>query len=199
MSSLRFYHGTMGAAKSASLLIQRHNYTEKNIGNILITPHRDNRFGIGKVKSRVGIEAEADIVIKEEESLLNKVEKIVQDNELLMKRKIKIIFVEEVQFFTSAQIDQLAYIVDNLNISVYCYGLKDDFQTHLFPGSKRLIELADSLYEIENLCHCGEKATCNMRVNNGKKVEEGEQVEIDNNNNINYVSVCRKCWTLGKF
>ena len=113
------------------------------------------------------------------------------------KGNIEIIFIDEAQFLTSEQVEQLAYIVDFRNISVFAYGLKDDFQTKLFPGSKRLIELADSLHEIENLCSSGEKATCNMRVANGRKVEEGDQVAIEGD--CEYVSVSRLYWTLGIF
>jgi len=196
MNSLTFYYGTMGAAKSASLLIKRHNFIEKGIETILITPHKDDRFGIGKVKSRVGIEAEADIVLKEEDDLIVEVGLVARERAREKGKIVGAIFVEEAQFLTPKQVEDLAYWVDYEYADVFCYGLKDDFQTKLFPGSKRLIELADSLHEIENLCYTGKKATCNMRIANGKKVEEGEQVEIGD---CNYVSVCRKSWTLGKF
>jgi thymidine kinase len=195
-SKLYFYYGAMGAAKTSQLLITNFNYLEKGMTTILITPEIDNRCEKGIIKSRIGMEAKADIVANNQKNLYKEVliYKEVLNN--LKYKTIDVIIVDEVQFLTVKQINQLSDIVDQLNITVLCFGLKTDFKNKLFPGSKRLIELADTIIELKTMCHCGKKATCNMRINNGKAIKNGSQIQVGGNES--YVAVCRKCWKDGR-
>jgi len=189
-AKLYYYYGAMGSSKTAQLLITNFNYLEKGMSTVLVTSGIDDRYEIGNIKSRIGIEAKADIITNQK---LNLYDTIV---ELLKVKRIDIIMVEEAQFLTKKQIDQLSNIVDELNITVICYGLKQDFKYNLFPGSKRLLEIADTINEIKTMCHCGKKATSVLRLHNGKAIKSGSQIQTGGNES--YVSVCRKCWKLGK-
>jgi len=183
MAKLYFKYGAMGSSKSAQALITKFNYEERGMQVWLLKPATDNRDGAQIIKSRIGLEAVAD-ALKEEESVLQQFEK---------RGRIDVIIVDECQFFTAKQIDELRYIVDNYNIPVLCFGLRTDFMTKLFPGSLRLFEVADSISEIKTICSCGSKAIVNARIDSkGRVVDEGEQVFIGGNES--YIAMCHKCW-----
>lgn len=174
----------MNAGKSAALLLVAHNYEEKNMPIILIKPSIDTK-GSNKVVSRVGIERKVDILLKPQDLILDK---------LTDKHKPWAIIVDEAQFLTPKQVEELYFITKIYDIPVLCYGLRCDFQMRGFPGSTRLLELADDIEELKTVCSCGNKATQNLRIVNGKPIFEGEQVEIDGASNIQYTSVCGKCY-----
>lgn len=182
MAKLYFKYGAMGSSKTAQALITRFNYLERGMNVWLIKPSVDDRDGASKLRSRIGLEAEADIIRPED------------DIRALFAQQpdIDVIIVDECQFMTPGQIDQLRDLVDEKNIPVLCFGLRTDFQTHLFPGSRRLFELADSITEIKTICDCGSKATVNARISNGKVVTEGEQVLLGGNDA--YIAMCHSCW-----
>lgn len=184
MAKLYFKFGAMGSSKTAQALITKFNYEERNMKVLLLKPAIDNRDGANIVKSRIGLEKEA-IPVRVDEDLYDKYVREYSD--------CNVIIVDECQFLTPEQVDQLADIVIDKNIPVLCFGLSTDFTTHLFPGSKRLFEIAESISEIKSVCACGAKATVNARIDdNGKVVTEGSQVCIGGNNR--YVSMCRRCW-----
>lgn len=183
MAKLYFKYGAMGSSKSAQALITKFNYEEKNMTVWLIKPSVDDRDGKSAIKSRIGLEKQAE-VIRPEDSILEAYKKA---------GKHDVIISDEAQFFTPEQIDELRYLVDTEDIPVLCFGLRTDFLTHFFPGSRRLMELADSLTEIKTVCDCGRKATVNARIDgNGNIVTEGDQVFIGGNDS--YVAMCHKCW-----
>ena len=192
MSKLHFYYGVMGCSKSANALMLRFQYMEKKKKVLLIKPATDTRDDFidvdGKkkllVKSRVGIYAEA-LPISNEDSIKDLYERTNPD----------VIICDEAQFLTSEQVDQLKNV--SSNIDVLCYGLRTDFRTHLFPGSKRLFELADDIHEIESVCDCGNKAIINARFDkNGKILYAVAQVEIGGDDR--YKAVCWDCYNKGK-
>ena len=184
MAKLYFKFGAMGCSKTAQALITKFNYEERNMKVLLLKPAIDDRDGANIVKSRIGLEKEA-IAVREDENLFEKYEKEHAD--------CNVIIVDECQFLTPEQVDQLADIVIEKNIPVLCFGLSTDFTTHLFPGSKRLFEIAQSISEIKSVCNCGAKATVNARIDEkGKIVTEGSQVCIGGNDR--YVAMCRKCY-----
>lgn len=148
----------------------------------LIKPSVDTRDGADIVKSRIGLEKKADVILPGD----NIIEKFDQHPGM------DVIIADECQFFTPEQIDQLRTLVDERNMPVICFGLRTDFLTHLFPGSRRLFEVADSLTEIKTVCACGHKATVNARIAGGRIVTEGEQVFLGGNES--YVAMCYKCW-----
>ena len=183
MSKLYFRYGAMNSGKTTALLQVAHNYEEKGMHPIIIKPLIDTK-GNNKVISRIGIEREVNYLIAPEcniEVNLNLV-------------GVDAIIVDEAQFLTKEQVEQLYRITKYYSIPVLCYGLRCDFQMQGFPGSTRLLEIADSLEELKTICSCGKKATQNLRLINGKPVFEGEQVEIDNQNDIKYDSVCGRCY-----
>ncbi|MBQ8815857.1 MAG: thymidine kinase [Lachnospiraceae bacterium] len=183
MAKLYFKYGAMGSSKSAQALITKFNYEERGMQVWLLKPATDNRDGVEVIKSRIGLEAVADS-LKEADSVMERFGK---------KGKVDVIIVDECQFFTPAQIDELRYIVDNYHIPVLCFGLRTDFMTRLFPGSLRLFEVADSISEIKTICSCGSKAIVNARIDNeGRVVSRGEQVFIGGNES--YVAMCHRCW-----
>ena len=183
MAKLYFKYGAMGSSKSAQALITKFNYEERGMKVWLLKPATDNRDGAEIIKSRIGLEAAAD-ALKDTDSILERFHKLEQ---------IDVIIVDECQFFTAGQIDELRYIVDNYNIPVLCFGLRTDFMTKLFPGSLRLFEVADSISEIKTICSCGSKAIVNARIDSkGRVVSEGDQVFIGGNES--YVAMCHKCW-----
>ena len=183
MAKLYFKYGAMGSSKSAQALITKFNYEERGMQVWLLKPATDNRDGVEVIKSRIGLEAVADS-LKEADSVMERFGK---------KGKVDVIIVDECQFFTPAQIDELRYIVDNYHIPVLCFGLRTDFMTRLFPGSLRLFEVADSISEIKTICSCGSKAIVNARIDSeGRVVSRGEQVFIGGNES--YVAMCHRCW-----
>ena len=173
----------MGSSKSAQALITKFNYEEVGMSVWLIKPSTDTRDGADIIRSRIGLEAQARIITPN----IN----IVEEYNHLERQDV--IISDESQFFTPEQIDQLRTLVDDFNVPVLCFGLRTDFQTNFFPGSRRLMELADSITEIKTICACGRKATVNARIDgNGKIVTEGSQVFLGGNDA--YVAMCHKCW-----
>ena len=184
MAKLYFKFGAMGSSKTAQALITKFNYEERNMKVLLMKPAIDDRDGANVVKSRIGLEKEA-ITVREDENLYEKYEREYSD--------CQVIIVDECQFLTPEQVDQLADVVIYKNIPVLCFGLSTDFSTHLFPGSKRLFEIAESISEIKSVCTCGAKATVNARLDDdGNIVTEGLQVMLGGNSR--YVAMCRRCW-----
>jgi thymidine kinase len=172
MAKLYFKFGAMGSSKSAQALITKFNYEELGMKVWLIKPSVDNRDGADVIQSRIGLKATA-YVITPEQSIIEEYRKV---------GKHDVIISDEAQFFTPEQIDELRTLVDEDDIPVLCYGLRTDFQTHFFPGSKRIMELADSVTEIKTVCACGRKATVNARIDaNGNIIYEGSQVLIGGN------------------
>ncbi len=179
MSKLYFKYGCMNSSKSANLLMIRHNYEEQGF-NVLLKPSIDDREGTSIIKSRIGIEAEC-IMVMPSDSI----------KEILQKHPSDIIMVDEAQFLTKDQVDELYDI--SFHNNVLCFGLLTDFQQHLFEGSQRLIELAESLQEIKTVCSCGRRATMNVRFDeHGNVITRGEQVEIGGNDK--YRAMCKYCY-----
>ena len=187
-SKLYFKYGAMGSSKTAQALITKFNYEERNMKVLFLKPSTDDRDGADVVRSRVGLEAKAIVVPPE----LNLYDFYKEEH-----KDCQVIIVDECQFLTPAQVDQLADITIDFNIAVLCFGLRTDFLTHFFPGSQRLMELAESIAEIKMVCDCGAKATINARIDGeGNVVFEGDQVCIGGNDR--YRSMCRKCWAKAK-
>ncbi len=183
MAKLYFKYGTMGSAKTAQALITKYNYEENGMRVWLIKPSADTRDGEVMLRSRVGLQATAEIVAPETDVL----ERFKQHE------RIDVIIVDECQFMTPAQIDQLRLIVDVYNIPVLCFGLRTDFLSTLFDGSRRLFEVADTIAEIKAICDCGAKATTNARIDaEGYIVTEGDQLLLGGNDR--YIAMCHKCW-----
>ena len=184
MAKLYFKYGAMGSSKTANALITRFNYQERDMKVWLIKPSIDDRDGANIIRSRIGLEAVADVITPDTD-ILSLFEK---DH-----RSSDVIITDECQFFTPEQIDQLRKIVDVYDIPVMCFGLRTDFLTHLFPGSRRLFEVADSITEIKTICSCGSKATVNARIDgDGNVVTTGSQILIGGNDS--YIAMCHKCW-----
>ncbi len=183
MAKLYFKYGSMGSSKTAQALITKYNYEENGMRVWLVKPSADKRDGEVVLRSRVGLEAPAQVISPEEN-----VCELYRE-----KGKIDVIIVDECQFMTRAQIDQLREIVDTENIPVLCFGLRTDFQSKLFDGSHRLFEIADTLTEIKAICDCGAKATVNARIDGeGYIVTEGAQLLLGGNDR--YIAMCHKCW-----
>ncbi len=183
MAQLYFYYSAMNAGKSTSLLQSSYNYRERGMNTLVLTAAIDDRYGVGKVASRIGLETEASI-FSSESDLTN----LVVD--AMEAKPIHCVLVDESQFLTKQQVKQLTHIVDNMNIPVLCYGLRTDFQGELFLGSHYLLAWADKLVELKTICHCGRKANMVVRLDGtGKVMKEGEQVAIGGNES--YESVCR--------
>lgn len=183
MAKLYFYYSSMNAGKSTMLLQINHNYIERGMRPLVFTSCHDDRSGEGVIVSRIGLSHEANI-FKENTNLYEEV--IDLDHE-----SIDCLLIDEAQFLTKDQVQQLSLIVDQLNISVMSFGLRTDFQGKLFEGSKFLLAIADNLKEIKNICHCGKKATMILRFDEqGSVITEGEQIVIGGEER--YVSVCRK-------
>ena len=185
MAKLYFRYGVMGSSKSAQALITKFNYEEQGMRVWLIKPAADTRYGTDIVRSRIGLEQTGDVITEE----MNLFE-IFRDRE---KEFNDVIIADEAQFLTPAHIEQLRDIVDNYNVPVFCFGLRTDFRTKMFPGSARLFELADSVSELKTVCTCGGKAMVNARIDgNGNIVTEGAQIMLGGNES--YRPMCYKCW-----
>ena len=186
MAKLYFKYGAMGSSKTANALITKFNYEERGMRVWLIKPSLDDRDGADIVKSRIGLEAHA-CVIKPETDIYAEFSKL---------ENYHAIIADECQFFKSEQIDQLRkilLIVLTILPSVLCFGLRTDFLTNLFEGSRRLFEVADSITEIKTICFCGSKAIVNARIDgNGNVVTHGGQILIGGNDS--YVAMCHSCW-----
>lgn len=184
MAKLYFYYSSMNAGKSTALLQSSYNYRERGMNTLVLAPEVDDRFGPGKVRSRIGIEAEARTFSAADDLL-----KIV--SEQLESNPLHCVLIDEAQFLTKAQVFQLGEIADKLDVPVLAYGLRTDFQGEPFEGSKYLLAWSDNLKELKAICHCGTKATMVVRLDNeGQAAREGSQIEIGGNER--YVSMCRK-------
>ncbi|HNC23376.1 MAG TPA: thymidine kinase [Opitutaceae bacterium] len=184
MAKLYFYYAAMNAGKSTVLLQSSYNYQERGMRTLMFAPVLDTRAGYGRIQSRIGLASDA-LPLRADDDLLAVI-RAEHD-----KAPVACVFVDEAQFISPAQVRQLAEVADGLNIPVLCYGLRTDFQAKLFPGSAELLALADDLIELKTICHCGRKATMNLRVaEDGTAVREGAQVEIGGNDR--YVAVCRR-------
>ena len=185
---LYFRYGTMGSAKTAMLLTQAYNFEERGLSYICMKPIIDIRESKNVIRSRIGIERECRWIYGDTNLYLTVKE--------LFEETLDVphwILVDESQFLTTEQVDQLARAVDDFGCNVVCYGLRTDFKSHMFEGSKRLFELADTIDEIKSTCTCGRKTIMNARIDSeGNIITEGEQVEIGGNER--YMAVCRKCW-----
>ncbi|WP_341862238.1 thymidine kinase [Gymnodinialimonas sp. 57CJ19] len=184
MAKLYFNYSTMNAGKSTLLLQASYNYIERGMQTYLLTANFDDRAGMGKIGSRIGIEAEADTY--------------TQADDLFAKIRARLetgpcacVLIDEAQWMTREQVWQLARAVDDLGVPVMAYGLRVDFRGELFPGSAALLALADEMREVRTICHCGKKANMVIRVDeNGDAVAEGAQIEVGGNDR--YISLCRK-------
>ena len=184
MAKLYFYYSSMNAGKSTSLLQSSYNYKERGMNTLVLAPRLDDRFGVGKVASRIGIEAEATTFTTETD-LFQLIEGARDEVPL------HCVLIDEAQFLTRDQVFQLTEVTDKLSIPVLAYGLRTDFQGEPFDGSKYLLAWADTLKELKAICHCGAKATMVLRLDeDGKAVTVGSQVEIGGNDR--YISMCRR-------
>ena len=186
---LRFYYGTMSSMKTATLLMTNHSLRAKGHSVWLLKSAIDTRSGADVIASRVGLCANADAVVGPKTNILN----LLHVTPFNPKELPDIILVDEAQFLSASQIEELREIVSFKNIPVYCYGLKTDANTMLFEGSKRLIELSDILSELENHCDCGSKATISARIgNDGRVIALDDQIDIGGNEK--YRPMCYSCW-----
>jgi len=184
MAKVYFYYAAMNAGKSTVLLQSSYNYRERGLRTLLFTPAIDTRFGTGRIESRIGLSSGA-VSLTTSDNLFDQVNVEHQAN------PVACVLIDEVQFLTPEQVWQVSDVADQLNIPVLCYGLRTDFQGKLFPGSATLLGIADDLAELKTICHCGRKATMNLRVDSsGQAVREGAQVEIGGNDR--YVAMCRR-------
>ena len=184
MAKLYFKYGAMGSSKTAQALITKYNYEENDMQVWLIKPSADTRDGADTIRSRIGLEAKCRVITPDVD--------IYDLFRAQAEKGCHVVIADECQFFTEAQIDQLRSIVNDYSVPVLCFGLRTDFLTHLFPGSRRLMELADVIEEIKTMCDCGVKATVNARVNDGYIVTEGEQVVLGGNDC--YIAMCHRCY-----
>ena len=191
MAKLYFYYSSMNAGKSTALLQSSYNYRERGMNTLVMAPDFDDRFGVGKVTSRIGIETDAT-TFREDDDLYRLIEQRSSEEPL------HCILIDEAQFLTKEQVFQLGDVTDKLDIPVLAYGLRTDFQGEPFEGSKYLLSWSDNLKEIKAICDCGRKATMVLRVDeSGNAVTGGAQVEIGGNDR--YVSMCRKHFREGFF
>ena len=185
---LYFRYGTMGSAKTALLLTTAYNFEERRMKYVCLKPVIDTRDLTNVIKSRIGIQRECKWIYHDTD--------LYEMAQELFEKSMAVIdwfLVDEAQFLTREQVDQLSRVVDDFGSNVICYGLRTDFQSNLFEGSRRLFEIADTIDEIKSTCTCGRKTIINARIErHGDFVEEGEQVEIGGDDR--YIAVCRKCW-----
>ena len=187
MAKLYFKYGAMGSSKTAQALITKYNYEENEMKVWLIKPSADTRDGAATIRSRIGLQAECEIATPEQD--------IYERFREGFLGCCDVVIVDECQFLTPHQIEQLRAIVNDFSVPVLCFGLRTDFQTRLFPGSLRLMELADCIEEIKTMCDCGAKATVNARINDGYIVTEGAQVVLGGNDC--YIAMCHRCYIQG--
>ncbi len=188
IGKLYFRYGTMGSAKTALLLTTAYNFEERGMSYLCFKPSIDTREKKNVIRSRIGIERECSWIYRDTD-MYEMISTMVAER----RPHPEWILVDEAQFLTADQVDQLARVVDTFGINVICYGLRTDFRTCLFEGSRRLFEIADTIDEIKSTCNCGRKTIVNARIDGrGNIITEGEQVEIGGNDR--YMSVCRNCW-----
>ena len=185
MAKLYFRYGAMNSGKSTLLLQTAHNYEERGMKIIIIKPSCDTKSE-NRISSRLGAEREVEVLLKSNEDIY----KIIKEK----YKNISCILVDEAQFLTKEQVDQLLKITVYLDIPVIAYGLRTDFKTNGFTGSTRLLEIAHTIEEMKTICRCGKKAMFNARFINGQMVTEGNQIAIDNSQEITYESMCPKCY-----
>ena len=184
MAKLYFYYSSMNAGKSTALLQSSYNYRERGMRTVVLTPELDNRYGVGKVTSRIGIESEA-VVFRPEDDLHAIVARELEAGPL------HCVLIDEAQFLSRDQVFQLSDVTDDLNVPVLAYGLRTDFRGEPFEGSKYLLAWADVLNELKAICECGRKATMVLRLDaEGNAIREGSQIEIGGNDR--YLSMCRR-------
>lgn len=185
---LYFRYGTMGSAKTALLLTTAYNFEERHMDYMCLKPIVDTREQASIIHSRIGIQRECRWIYADTDLY-----ELARDLYRTDGRIVDWYLIDEAQFLSEAQVDQLSRVVDDFGSNVICYGLRTDFQTHLFEGSRRLFEIADTIDEIKSTCNCGHKTIVNARIDaDGHIVTEGDQVEIGGDDR--YVAVCRKCW-----
>ena len=188
MAKLYFKYGAMDSSKTAQALITKYNYEENELRVWLIKPAADTRDGVQVLRSRIGLEAMVDVIPPDMDLYVRFQEE--------KRTNCDVIIVDECQFLTPEQIDELRAIVNDFNIPVICFGLRTDFRTKLFPGSLRLMEVADTIQEIKTICDCGAKATVNARIDpSGHIITQGAQVELGGNDR--YIAMCHKCYVRG--
>ena len=184
MAKLYYFYGAMGSSKSANALMVEYNYRERGQKVLLAKTNIDTRDGVNLIHSRIGLSRECVLL----SDVCN-----MKDEDILAYDAV---IVDEIQFAKTEEVDFLAHIVDDLNVPVMCYGLRSDFQSHLFEGSRRILEICDEIKEIKTMCWCGRKATCNARYNANGIVREGAQVMLGANDE--YIALCRKHFNEGK-
>lgn len=180
MAKLYYRYGAMGSSKTANAIMVRHNYLERGQRVLMLKPRLDSRDGTTMIASRCGLSCECEFV---------------EDLDRFSIREYDCVIVDEAQFLTKQQVQQLVEIVDEENVPVIAYGLRCDFQGNFFEGSRWLMAWADTIEEVKTICWCGKKAICNARVSNGKVIKTGEQIVLGGNES--YVSLCRKHWSSG--
>lgn len=185
MAKLYFRYGAMNCGKTALLLQSVHNYEDRGMNVLVLKPRVDTKGG-NKIVSRIGLEREVDHLVSSDEDLYFYLSKNIEG--------ISCIFVDEAQFLKREQVDQLLQIVVFYDIPIICYGLRTDFTATGFEGSTRLLEIAHTIEEMKTICSCGNKATFNARLINGRFTFSGEQVAIDGKANVTYESLCPKCY-----
>lgn len=185
MAKLYFRYGAMGCGKTAQLLQVAFNYQEKGMKAIVMKPKIDTKAG-DKLYTRIGLERDIDYLIDNNESIYE-----IVNNRF---KNCDCILIDEAQFLTKEQVDNLMQVVVKLDIPVLCYGLRTNFLTEGFTGSSRLLEIAHTIEELKTICQCGKKALYNARFVNNKIVKEGETIVIDNNPNVKYVAMCPSCY-----
>lgn len=186
---LYFRYGTMGSAKTAMLLTTAYNFEERNMNYVCMKPVIDDREKDSVIRSRIGIERRCTWIYQESDMYKMLLEIFKERGEVC-----EWILIDEAQFLKAEQVDQLAKLVDDYGVNVLCYGLRTDFQSHLFEGSRRLFEIADTIDEVKSTCTCGRKTIINARIDGlGNVVMDGDQVEIGGNDK--YMAMCRRCWS----
>ncbi len=186
MSKLYFRYGAMNSGKSALLLQVANNYEERGMKTKIIKPIIDTK-GEDYIYSRIGLKRKVDYLVGKKDNLKSFLNNIQEEN-------VSCILVDEAQFLNSEQVDELFLFTKKYDIPVICYGLRTDFKTNLFPGSKRLFELSDVIEELYTICRCGKRAKFNARIVDGKFVTTGDQIAIDNQKEVSYESLCGKCY-----
>ena len=184
MAKLYFKYGAMGSSKTAQALITKYNYEENDMKVWLIKPSADTREGVTKLRSRIGLEATVEVMTPD----MNIYDRFRDTR----AGNCTAVIADEAQFLTEKQIDELRAIVDDFNIAVLCFGLRTDFLTKLFEGSRRLFEVADTISEIKTICSCGRKATVSARIKDGKIVTKGSKVLLGGDDK--YLAMCHKCY-----
>lgn len=191
MAKLHFYYSAMNAGKSTTLLQSSYNYNERGMDTLLFVPSVDDRYGVGNITTRIGLQAKAE-AFSQDTNIFERVATRITEN-----KNIKCVLIDEAQFLTKTQVEQLTFVSDDLNIPVLAYGIRTDFRAEPFEGSLYLLAWADVLIELKTICHCGKKASMNMRIDDeGRAVRVGQQVEIGGNER--YVATCRHHFRQGQ-